>query len=145
MSPHRDQADDAVEAEADGGAWKNEGAVHETGKRFQACHGLLLRVIQRDGRAVHLGVLLGERRWEWGRQITSESFVDAASAQEHFGSRDDSGQCGTLWNATRCSPSSSVRWNGMANDLLDKIPEWLKSLWHMENELRNAARNGLIL
>jgi hypothetical protein len=33
----------------------------------------------------------------------------------------------------------------MANDLLDKIPDWLKSLWHMENELRNAARNGLIL
>jgi hypothetical protein len=33
----------------------------------------------------------------------------------------------------------------MANDLLDKIPEWLKSLWHMENELRSAARNGLIL
>ena len=32
----------------------------------------------------------------------------------------------------------------MANDLLDKIPAWLKSLWHMENELRNA-RNGLIL
>ena len=32
----------------------------------------------------------------------------------------------------------------MANDLLDKIPDWLKSLWHMENELRNAARNGLI-
>ena len=33
----------------------------------------------------------------------------------------------------------------MANDLLDKIPDWLKSLWHMENELRSAARNGLIL
>jgi len=33
----------------------------------------------------------------------------------------------------------------MANDLLDKIPAWLKSLWDMENELRNAARNGLIL
>jgi hypothetical protein len=31
-----------------------------------------------------------------------------------------------------------------ANDLLGKIPDW-KSLWHMENELRNAARNGLIL
>jgi len=35
--------------------------------------------------------------------------------------------------------------DGMASDLLNKIPEWLKSLWHMENELRNAARNGLIL
>ncbi len=33
----------------------------------------------------------------------------------------------------------------MANGLLDKIPEWLKSLWNMENELRNAARNGVIL
>jgi hypothetical protein len=33
----------------------------------------------------------------------------------------------------------------MANDLFDKIPQWLKSLWQMENELRNAARNGLIL
>jgi hypothetical protein len=33
----------------------------------------------------------------------------------------------------------------MPNDLLDKIPDWLKSLWHMENELRNAARNGIIL
>jgi len=31
------------------------------------------------------------------------------------------------------------------NDLLDKIPQWLKSLYHMENELRRAARNGLIL
>jgi hypothetical protein len=29
----------------------------------------------------------------------------------------------------------------MANDLLGKIPDWLKSLWHMENELRNVARN----
>jgi hypothetical protein len=33
----------------------------------------------------------------------------------------------------------------MANDLLDKMPAWLKSLWDMENELRSAARNGLIL
>ena len=33
----------------------------------------------------------------------------------------------------------------MANDLFDKIPAWLKSLWDMENELRSAARNGLIL
>ena len=42
-------------------------------------------------------------------------------------------------------PSSSEGGFGMANDILDKIPDWLKSLWHMENELRNAARNGLIL
>jgi hypothetical protein len=34
---------------------------------------------------------------------------------------------------------------GMANNLLDKIPAWLRSLWEMENELRRAARNGLIL
>ena len=33
----------------------------------------------------------------------------------------------------------------MANNLLDKIPAWLKSLWDMENELRSAARNGLIM
>ena len=33
----------------------------------------------------------------------------------------------------------------MANELLDKMPGWLKSLWDMENELRSAARNGLIL
>ena len=31
------------------------------------------------------------------------------------------------------------------NDLLDKIPQWLKSLYQMENELRRAARNGLVL
>jgi hypothetical protein len=29
-------------------------------------------------------------------------------------------------------------------DLLQKIPDWLKSLHHMENELRRAARHGLI-
>jgi hypothetical protein len=33
----------------------------------------------------------------------------------------------------------------MAGDLFDKIPQWLKSLHEMENELRHAARNGLIL
>ena len=33
----------------------------------------------------------------------------------------------------------------MTDNLLDKIPDWLKSLWNMENDLRNAARNGLIL
>jgi hypothetical protein len=33
----------------------------------------------------------------------------------------------------------------MPNDALDKISAWLKSLWDMENELRSAARNGLIL
>ena len=33
----------------------------------------------------------------------------------------------------------------MADDLGSKIPAWLKSLYDMENELRNAARNGLIL
>ena len=30
-------------------------------------------------------------------------------------------------------------------NLFDRIPDWLKSLHEMENELRNAARKGLIL
>ena len=29
--------------------------------------------------------------------------------------------------------------------LVDKLPHWLRSLWHMENELRNSARKGLLL
>ena len=33
----------------------------------------------------------------------------------------------------------------MADDLSSKIPAWLKSLYEMENELRDAVRNGLIL
>ena len=33
----------------------------------------------------------------------------------------------------------------MGSDLFDKIPDWLKSLWHMENELRTAARQGVML
>ena len=33
----------------------------------------------------------------------------------------------------------------MPSDLFEQIPGWLKSLWHMENELRNAARSGVIL
>ena len=33
----------------------------------------------------------------------------------------------------------------MANDLLDKMPARLKSVWDIENEPRSAARNGLIL
>ena len=33
----------------------------------------------------------------------------------------------------------------MVGDLFDKIPQWLKSLHEMENELRRAARNGLVL
>ena len=51
---------------------------------------------------------------------------------------------GTLWSAVRYSQAQAPVYD-MANDLLDKIPAWLKSLWDMENELRNAARNGLIL
>ena len=54
------------------------------------------------------------------------------------------GKPGTLWSAVRCS-QAQAQVDDMANDLLAKIPDWLKSLWHMENELRNAARNGLIL
>ena len=33
----------------------------------------------------------------------------------------------------------------MATNLIDRIPEWLKSLWHMENELRSAAQQGVFL
>ena len=33
----------------------------------------------------------------------------------------------------------------MSENLFDRIPRWLKSLHEMENELRNAARKGLIL
>jgi hypothetical protein len=33
----------------------------------------------------------------------------------------------------------------MADVLISRIPAWLKSLYEMENELRDAARNGLIL
>ena len=33
----------------------------------------------------------------------------------------------------------------MSSDLFEKIPGWLKSLWNMENELRNAARSGVVL
>jgi hypothetical protein len=32
-----------------------------------------------------------------------------------------------------------------ADNLLDRIPQWLKSLYEMENELRNAARKGFVL
>ena len=31
------------------------------------------------------------------------------------------------------------------DNLFDRIPQWLKSLHEMENELRNAAKKGLIL
>src|SRR6476619_4589125 len=53
VARHGDQADDAIETEADGGAGKNECAVHQTGERFQARHRLLLSGSQRDGGAVH--------------------------------------------------------------------------------------------
>lgn len=33
----------------------------------------------------------------------------------------------------------------MTDDLLGKIPAWLKSLYEMENKLRDAARDGLII
>jgi hypothetical protein len=33
----------------------------------------------------------------------------------------------------------------MPSDLLGKIPQWLKSLHQMENELRSAARQSLLL
>jgi hypothetical protein len=31
------------------------------------------------------------------------------------------------------------------DNFFDRMPQWLKSLHEMENELRNAARKGLIL
>jgi hypothetical protein len=31
------------------------------------------------------------------------------------------------------------------HNFFDRIPQWLKSLHEMENELRNAARKGLVL
>lgn len=33
----------------------------------------------------------------------------------------------------------------MTDDLFSKVPDWLKSLYHMENELRTSARYGLIM
>jgi hypothetical protein len=33
----------------------------------------------------------------------------------------------------------------MSNNLIDKIPQWLRSLHSMENELRSAALSGLVL
>jgi hypothetical protein len=41
--------------------------------------------------------------------------------------------------------ASLKRRPAMANNLTDKIPEWLKSLYNMENELRSAALSGLVL
>jgi hypothetical protein len=51
---------------------------------------------------------------------------------------------GTVWRAVSCS-QAQAQTDPMANELLNKMPGWLKSLWDMENELRSAARNGLIL
>jgi hypothetical protein len=68
--------------------------------------------------------------------ITSQSSVDLASVWALDGAEP--------FGAPPVVPKQA-QVDGMANDLLDKIPAWLKSLWHMENELRNAARNGLIL
>ena len=33
----------------------------------------------------------------------------------------------------------------MINDIIDKVPKALKSLWAAENELRSAAQNGMFL
>ena len=30
-------------------------------------------------------------------------------------------------------------------DIFDRVPAWLKSLYQIETELRNAARNGIVL
>jgi hypothetical protein len=54
MSPATgNQADDAIETEADGGAGNDKCAVHQTGERFQARHRLQFTGLQRDGGAVH--------------------------------------------------------------------------------------------
>ncbi len=72
--------------------------------------------------------------------IASQSKIDDRA---FGGLRDLSALPGTLCSTIRCSQAQAQV--AMANDLLDKIPAWLKSLWDMENELRSAARNGLIL
>jgi len=39
------------------------------------------------------------------------------------------------WGETFAAPSvAQAQVDDMANDLLDKIPAWLKSVWDMENE-----------
>jgi len=86
------------------------------------------------------------RRDRWRAKCAAELFLLKKNAilLNSFGFTVDGGSVGTLCNAARY-PKLKRQVVSMANDLLDKIPEWLKSLWHMENELRNAARNGLIL
>jgi len=42
-------------------------------------------------------------------------------------------------------PTSTEGTARPTGDLLDKIPHWLRSLHQMENELRSAARKGLVL
>jgi hypothetical protein len=42
-------------------------------------------------------------------------------------------------------PPASHEASAATGGLLDKIPRWLQSLAAMENELRNAAKQGLIL
>src|SRR6478672_8537531 len=48
-----------------------------------------------------LGLLLGERRWEWARVITSRSTVDLA--QNRSVSMTYRAIPGILWSAVRCS------------------------------------------
>jgi hypothetical protein len=42
-------------------------------------------------------------------------------------------------------PTGSEEPAPRTSSLLDKIPQWLRSLHQMENELRSAARQGLVL
>jgi len=46
-------AQGAIETETNGGAGKNECALHQPGERFRALHRLLLSGIQRGRGAVH--------------------------------------------------------------------------------------------
>ena len=47
--------------------------------------------------------------------------------------------------ATSARPGTMIGRTMNIDSFFDRIPQWLKSLHEMENELRNAARNGLIL
>jgi hypothetical protein len=47
--------------------------------------------------------------------------------------------------ATSARPGTMIGRTMNIDSFFDRIPQWLKSLHEMENELRNAARHGLIL
>jgi hypothetical protein len=46
----------------------------------------------------------------------------------------------------RCLPSKTpMRTEQMAGNIAESVPKVLKSLWDIENELRSAAQNGVVL